>query len=844
MRRFMAIGLGMLLGFATAWANDGGVTAATGSAASEAAATPGSTPASAGDIERLIEQLGGETSARRDAAQQALVRIGLPAAAALRAACKDNNAERAQRAKVALTRIEDAVAGQAMRQTVGQMSALSRGWAGPAADAAEIDRQIKRLGSETFAERKDAQQALVKIGLPAAEALLAATKDANRERAGRAKDVLAQLALRKEDWPIRWRGMTCSFRLLSTDPAESMALSVDENRRALLIRWSPADKSFVRTEATLSQEDADMLHRELGRLELWKLGAAPAWPADGGGSQELTVTVGGRFARVAVPLQIDNLPGTQELAQLVGGLMATRAAVGHLAALIEKNAAIREQAARAGKAAPGHVPPPPADAAAASAAELIAEAARLGQPAPTGELHGKARIAAMRARDAADLAMSKYTGTYGVSGHRLHPRKADPNTPAGRKAFADIERLYREAIEKAGPTDIGVYTRLRLSGAYLYHGQPAEADAMKIQSERLKPVVEKLKEKNRLRNEGDDWPALAAVIRVLRRPGDVSPDEIAEVLTKLGDRGDEAVGRLMAQFWPKSDYEYRWRTIKAMGLLNSPPSRKALLDLALGTQKQNRPWIHGAARAYIEALTDKSQARLLLVSADTAVLQQAAVGLNGVAVDKETIGRLVELTKSPDRHLRMLVVNVFAKDPGGLFTAEKVEAIVRAIPDIATMDKADDVAWPGNWTSAEVHSRTYINALTNMVNAAKPIQDQTASAKAGTPAWRCLLLARALGGDGEVRPDVRKILADPEAGLFRAWAAEAMGKIGTADDLPLLRQVAEKDPMQRERGGCLVPMNKDIIYPVREAAQQAIKKLQSVDGLTRNAGAAKAAKAR
>ena len=59
MRRFMAIGLGMLLGFATAWANDGGVTAATGSAASEAAATPGSTPASAADIARLIEQLGG-----------------------------------------------------------------------------------------------------------------------------------------------------------------------------------------------------------------------------------------------------------------------------------------------------------------------------------------------------------------------------------------------------------------------------------------------------------------------------------------------------------------------------------------------------------------------------------------------------------------------------------------------------------------------------------------------------------------------------------------------------------------------------------------------------------------
>ena len=66
-----------------------------------------------------------------------------------------------------------------------------------------------------------------------------------------------------------------------------------------------------------------------------------------------------------------------------------------------------------------------------------------------------------------------------------------------------------------------------------------------------------------------------------------------------------------------------------------------------------------------------------------------------------------------------------------------------------------------------------------------------------------------------------------KAGLFRAWACQAMGKIGTAADLPLLREVAEKDPMQRERGGCLAPMNKDIVYPVRDAAHEVIKTLQA-----------------
>lgn len=800
---------------------------------------PTTQPAVAGtDIERLIAQLAGETSAQREAAQQALVKIGLPAAAALRAACKDNNAERAQRAKVALMLIEEAVAREAMRKAIGQMSALSQGWAEPAADAAEIGRQIKRLGSETFAERKEAQQALVKIGLPAAEALQAAAQDADSERAARAKDALDQLALRKEDWPISWGGMTCSFRMLSTDPTKCMALSLDENRRALLIKWSPADKSLIRTEATLSQKDADVLHRSLGRLELWRLNAAMTWPVDDTGRQELTVTVGGRFVRLVVPLQIRNLPRTQDTAQLIGGLMGVDAAVQHLTAVIQKEAAIREQAAKAGNAAPERVPPAPGADETGAAAELIAKATRLGQPVPTGELHGKERTAAMKARDAADLAMHKYKGTYGVSGHRFPPRKADPSTPAGRKAFAEVERLYREAIDKAGLTDIGVYTRLRLSGAYRYHGEPAKADAMKIESEQLQPVVEKLKEKHRLRIEGADWPELAAVIRVLRRPGDVSREEITGALTKLDTRGDEAVGRLMADFWPSSDYAYRWRTIKALGLINSPRSRKALLDLALGTNKSSLPWIRGAAREYVKTLTDKSEARQLLVSADTAVLQQAAVGLNGVAIDKEMIDRLVELMKSPDRHLRLLVVYVFANDPGGLFTSRKVAAIVQGIPDIATMDKADGVAWPSNYTNAESHYRTYINGLATMVNAAKPIQDQIALAPAGGLTWRCLVLSRGLGGDAKVRPEARKILADSKAGLFRAWAAEAMGKIGTADDLPLLRQVAKKDPMQRERGGCLAPINKDIVYPVREVAQAVIKTLQAAPAAPGSRGSA------
>jgi hypothetical protein len=838
MRGCLMIGLGLLVGVTAAWAGNEAATVPAPSAGSGPSTQPA---ADAAGIDRLIEQLGGETAAQREAAQQALVKIGLPAAEALRAAAADRNAERAERAKAALRQIEGAISQERIRRTKERFSAMLRQWAKagrpdeapPAPRAGEIQRLIEQLGNPTVADRNSAQQALVKIGLPAAEALAAAAKDANPERAGRAKDTLAQMALRKEDWPISWRDMAFSYRLISSDPGKCVALSIDADRRALLIKWRQAGKDFVRSESTLSHEDVDILFRALGQLKPWELNDAPARPAvEGEGRLELTITIGGRFAGIEAPWPAGAIPGTPGIEQQVSGLMGIGAAVAHLSAVIQKDAAIRAEAAKAGKSAPGQVSPVATDAASAKAAELIAEARRLRKPVPTGDVFGQARVAAMDARDKADLALAEYTQTYAAgSGWRSRAEKrADPNTPAGREAFAKVERLFLDAIEKVGPTEYGPYVRRHLAGAYLYHGQKDRAADVSKEADELKLVVEKLKELARLRREGADWPELAALVRLLRNPGEVSPEEIAGTLAKLGARRDEAIGRLMGESWIESDYGYRWRTIKALGVLNSPASRKALLELALGSRKDDLPWVRGAAQQYVEILTDKSEARRLLVSNDTDVLQNAAVGLRGVAIDREMLTRLVELTKSPDRHLRFLVVCDFGEDPGGQFASEKVSAIVLAIPDIATMDKADGVYWPGSWTNAEAHYRAYIGALAKMINASKPIADEIARSQAGEPAWRCLVLARAFGGDAKSRPEVRKILSDAEGGMFRAWAAEALGKIGTADDLPFLRDVAEKDPMQREQGGCIAPLNKQLYYPVRQAAQQAMKTLQAEPG--------------
>ena len=67
----------------------------------------------------------------------------------------------------------------------------------PVAGAAEIDQLIKQLGSGKVAERKKAHAALIAIGRPAEARLLAATKDANLERARRAELALREIEAAK-----------------------------------------------------------------------------------------------------------------------------------------------------------------------------------------------------------------------------------------------------------------------------------------------------------------------------------------------------------------------------------------------------------------------------------------------------------------------------------------------------------------------------------------------------------------------------------------------------------------------------------------------------------------------
>lgn len=108
MRRYLVVGLGLLLGLAAAWAGDGDATAAAPSTEPGPSTQPaGKLSASQEHIAQLVAQLGSKKYAQRQAAVKELIEIGRPALSAIKAAVSDKDAERAERARRTLKIIEE-----------------------------------------------------------------------------------------------------------------------------------------------------------------------------------------------------------------------------------------------------------------------------------------------------------------------------------------------------------------------------------------------------------------------------------------------------------------------------------------------------------------------------------------------------------------------------------------------------------------------------------------------------------------------------------------------------------------------------------------------------------------
>lgn len=306
-------------------------------------------------------------------------------------------------------------------------------------------------------------------------------------------------------------------------------------------------------------------------------------------------------------------------------------------------------------------------------------------------------------------------------------------------------------------------------------------------------------------------PALERAITQLARGGDATTNEIEQLSSQ-----------------PSSGFVWVHTSVRVLERINTEKSRALLKKFCLGEIKVENPNLQGwAARALIAC--DQNQARALLSSSEDEVLATAILSLRGQGLDQDLMDSLKPHIQSENPYIRWIVAGIMASEaPTGELADQALnnikEALI-AVAKIADIEVIDPSTGRVNYkmTFGEAYYQRYMSMLPQLRvenSALRRIAEQLQGRARDT-----VLLALAFRDDSSVHDEIVKLAQDDSAGMFRAWAASALPAVGTVDDLPLLRRLAETDPLVRGGGGYVLPRNRSN-YPVRERARQALKTIQ------------------
>ncbi len=214
------------------------------------------------------------------------------------------------------------------------------------------------------------------------------------------------------------------------------------------------------------------------------------------------------------------------------------------------------------------------------------------------------------------------------------------------------------------------------------------------------------------------------------------------------------------------------------------------------------------------------------------MLNAALLALKGQPVDAALLKRIAQIIQRKAKHpsgwlaIHLAAADVIAADPRPVLLKVRVEVVLAVLSGVAGMPQKHEIARRSSLTYAEMAYGRLLGILREMPAEAGPLLKRALAARGGAER-AILVISLASRGDATVRKDILAILADGKAGLRRAWAARALGVIGTAEDLPLLKRLARTDPLERDSASDVGPAGaRPKIYPVRWAAKDAIEAIE------------------
>lgn len=262
--------------------------------------------------------------------------------------------------------------------------------------------------------------------------------------------------------------------------------------------------------------------------------------------------------------------------------------------------------------------------------------------------------------------------------------------------------------------------------------------------------------------------------------------------------------------------------IRALQHIGSDEAKAALLHLAL-TDDPTTTILEGrAAQAYVALTKDVAEIVKLLPGPEEAVKQVALAALKGASLDHDGAQAVASCTRSTTPLTHKLLAAALA-GPGSAETAEaKVDALLASATRLHELERGDRPAYGSRWTEREEVVASYLAALAQMGEAEPILRRRRQTATAAQR--ELLVVVLAMRGARDIREPLLQVIQTTRDGFIRASAVEALGRVATKEDVPLLKKLASSDPFLRpDPHGSSRRTVAD--YPVRQAAARVLRGL-------------------
>lgn len=274
------------------------------------------------------------------------------------------------------------------------------------------------------------------------------------------------------------------------------------------------------------------------------------------------------------------------------------------------------------------------------------------------------------------------------------------------------------------------------------------------------------------------------------------------------------------------------RAIQHLSELNTDESRRLLRQIATGKVAfKSSNLDHQAAIAILAR--DRNECWELMRSSNPSVVIASLNSADGLLFDATQVDSVLKCMEHPEVLVRLRAAEVLATAPSGELAKKAANSIILQMDAIVQMP--DAAAWNQNGSESPIPITRGEYAYRRLFRALSKSQIDTqylyaSAALQNEDVRHALQLAIANRGDHASREFLLTIATDVKADMFRVWAINALGALGTLEDLHLLENLSTSDPFIRESTS--VARRNVAVYPVREAAIEAIQAIRLRNSLT------------